>query len=69
MHRKWSSDEQAAVERHLSVCFRDRRTPRMHECMECKRAEPVALAGRTAKNVKDYVHNRLVSLKKKRYDM
>jgi hypothetical protein len=66
VHSKWMQEEKAAVEKHLAICFRDKRTPRLHECVDCKRIEPVALAKRSARNIKDYVHNKLTSLKRQK---
>jgi hypothetical protein len=62
--RPWTADEKSAVARQLKICFKDRRVPRLHECTTSKRAEP-ALANRSERNIKDYVHNALTALKRK----
>lgn len=39
------------------------------ECQQCKTAEDPALAGRSIQNIRDFVRNRGVSLKKKETPM
>ncbi|KAF3695428.1 hypothetical protein EXN66_Car011104 [Channa argus] len=63
---KWSEAEVHAVERHLMSFIHRHKVPQKNDCIQCLVAEPVALKTRTWKGVKDYVRNRITSLKRQR---
>ncbi|KAK2838023.1 hypothetical protein Q5P01_015235 [Channa striata] len=61
---KWGEAEVCAVERHLMSFIQGHKVPQKNDCIQCLAAEPVALKTRTWKGVKDYVRNRITSLKR-----
>jgi hypothetical protein len=62
--RKWSKAEQEAVERQMGVFLRAFKLPGMQDCTSCLSKETI-LVGRSWRNVKDYVRNRIVALQRK----
>ncbi|XP_048838462.1 uncharacterized protein hnrnpul1l isoform X1 [Brienomyrus brachyistius] len=63
--RTWSSTEVAAVMRHFKGHVRKGILASVPECKVCKKAEAVILKNRTVQNIRDFVRNRGLSLKKK----
>ncbi|XP_047448631.1 uncharacterized protein LOC125012625 [Mugil cephalus] len=62
--QKWDEEEVCAVERHMMRFIQGHRVPQKNDCMQCLEAEPKALRTRTWKGVKDYVRNRITTLKR-----
>jgi hypothetical protein len=63
--RPWSAMEQQAVDRHLGKFLRTFKLPGRKDIDACLSAEPIlAVNGRSWKNVKDYIRNRIVACKK-----
>lgn len=60
---KWSNEERRAVERQLGDRVRLGIVPRKEECEKCKAAEQ-ALANRSWKNIKFYVHTAILRNKR-----
>jgi hypothetical protein len=57
----WSEDEKRAVERHLGKILRLFKLPGRKDIDACLSVETVLTAnGRSWKNVKDYIRNRIV---------
>lgn len=61
---KWDEAEVRAVERHLMRFIQGHKVPQKNDCIECLEAEPKALRNRSWKGVKDYVRNRITTLKR-----
>ncbi|XP_049324186.1 uncharacterized protein LOC125784483 [Astyanax mexicanus] len=61
--RGWSEEEQAAVLKHLAVFIERHQVPGKADCLKCTETES-ALKHRTWRDVKYFVHNRIVSLAK-----
>ncbi|XP_029017005.1 uncharacterized protein LOC114861679 isoform X3 [Betta splendens] len=61
---KWGEEEVQAVERHMMHFIHEHKVPQKIDCLRCLSAEPEALRARTWKGVKDYVRNRITSLKR-----
>ncbi|XP_062331740.1 uncharacterized protein LOC134032000 isoform X2 [Osmerus eperlanus] len=61
----WSPMEVAAVMRHFGEHIKKGKLATMIECQQCKKAEDPALAGRSIQNIRDFVRNRGVTLKRK----
>ncbi|XP_040928109.1 uncharacterized protein LOC114861677 isoform X2 [Betta splendens] len=61
---KWGEEEVQAVERHMMHFIHEHKVPQKDDCLKCLSAEPEALRARTWKGVKDYVRNRITSLKR-----
>lgn len=61
----WSPMEVAAVMRHFGEHIKNGKLATMIECQQCKKAEDPALAGRSIQNIRDFVRNRGVTLKRK----
>ncbi|KAF6727488.1 hypothetical protein FQA47_005540 [Oryzias melastigma] len=61
---KWSEAEVRAVEQHLMEFIRKHRVPQKYDCLQCLDAEPRALRARSWKAVKDYVRNRITTLRR-----
>lgn len=53
-----------AVEQHLMEFIRKHRVPQKYDCLQCLDAEPRALRARSWKAVKDYVRNRITTLRR-----
>lgn len=62
--RAWTEEEQSAVKRHLSQCFKLMKIPGKKDCDACIAAEP-DLTNRTWTDVKSYVHNKLQTIRRK----
>ncbi|XP_073703962.1 uncharacterized protein [Garra rufa] len=62
--RKWDNTEVQAVERNMITFIQTCKVPGKKDCESCIKAEP-ALKNRTWTGVKNYVRNRITSLKKK----
>ncbi|XP_068166560.1 uncharacterized protein [Antennarius striatus] len=67
---KWQEAEVQAVEKHMMRFIQKHKVPQKDDCIQCLTAEPEALRNRSWKGVKDYIRNRITSLKcaKKRSD-
>ncbi|XP_070704434.1 uncharacterized protein [Pempheris klunzingeri] len=63
--RSWTSEECAAVERHLRKCIVMNQVPGKKECQRCITEEPQALASRDWKAVKYFIKNRITALRRK----
>ncbi|XP_048829702.1 uncharacterized protein LOC125706891 isoform X7 [Brienomyrus brachyistius] len=63
--KKWSQMEIQAVERHLMIFLQSGRVPGKADCDKCLKKEPEALKDRDWQSIKYYVHNRIVSNKRK----
>nr|XP_054599976.1 uncharacterized protein LOC129164327 isoform X2 [Nothobranchius furzeri] len=61
----WSPMEVAAVLRHFNEHIKKGKLATMIECQQCKKAEDPTLAGRSTQNIRDFVRNRGLTLKKK----
>ncbi|XP_062313543.1 M-phase phosphoprotein 8 isoform X2 [Osmerus eperlanus] len=66
--RTWSDEEQAAVKRQLAASIAEMTVPGKRECDACIDAEPV-LQSRTWKDIKNYVHNTLQTIRKKHFQV
>ncbi|XP_073727672.1 uncharacterized protein [Misgurnus anguillicaudatus] len=62
--RKWEEVEVKAVEKHLMKFIKTCKVPGKQDCERCIQAEPEALKERTWTGVKNYVRNRITTLKK-----
>lgn len=63
--RIWSPTEIAAVLRHFRDHVARGKLASKIECQQCKTAEHPALANRSLQNIRDFVRNRGLTLKKK----
>ena len=63
---KWQEAEVLAVERHMMRFIKGHKVPQKDDCIQCLEAEPEALRTRSWKGVKDYVRNRITSLKRQK---
>ncbi|KAL0973531.1 hypothetical protein UPYG_G00205510 [Umbra pygmaea] len=63
--QQWSQKEVAAVLRHFKEHIAKGKLATMIECQQCKSAEHPALASRSVQNIRDFVRNRGITLKKK----
>lgn len=63
--QKWKTEEQRAVRRHLGNYISIRKVPGKKDCLDCIRSEPEALGSRTWRDVKNYIHNTIMSKKRK----
>ncbi|XP_028271021.1 uncharacterized protein LOC114441993 isoform X2 [Parambassis ranga] len=61
---KWEEEEVCAVERHMMRFIQGHKVPQKNDCVQCLEAEPKALQNRSWKGVKDYVRNRITTLKR-----
>ncbi|XP_054653990.1 uncharacterized protein LOC129193635 isoform X2 [Dunckerocampus dactyliophorus] len=61
----WSPAEVAAVMRHFKDYIEKGKLATMIQCQQCKTAENHALANRTVQNIRDFVRNRGITLKRK----
>ncbi|XP_056129347.1 uncharacterized protein LOC130106989 [Lampris incognitus] len=61
--RPWNAEEKAAVSRHLGSFIEERRVPGKLACLLCIENEEV-LKDRSWKDIKNFVHNTIVSLKR-----
>ncbi|XP_067314744.1 uncharacterized protein [Pseudorasbora parva] len=64
LKRAWSEEERAAVHKHLGRFIAERRVPGKLECAKCLEEER-ALKARSWKDVKNFVYNAIVTLKRK----
>ncbi|XP_073727924.1 uncharacterized protein [Misgurnus anguillicaudatus] len=62
--RNWEEVEVKAVEKHLMKFIKTCKVPGKQDCERCIQAEPEALKERTWTGVKNYVRNRITTLKK-----
>ncbi|KAG8001735.1 hypothetical protein GBF38_010519, partial [Nibea albiflora] len=62
--RQWSPKEVAAIMRHFKRHILKGKLATMIECQQCKKAEDPVLASRSVQNIRDFVRNRGVTLKK-----
>ncbi|XP_059896821.1 M-phase phosphoprotein 8 isoform X2 [Gadus macrocephalus] len=60
----WNEEEQEAVRRYLGHYFTLMKLPGKKQCLACITAEP-ALSARSWTDIKNYIHNRLQSMKRK----
>ncbi|XP_076737381.1 uncharacterized protein LOC143415831 [Maylandia zebra] len=65
----WSPTEVAAIMNYFGEHIKKGKLATIIECQQCKTAEDPALAGRSIQNIRDFVRNRGVSLKKKENPM
>ncbi|XP_076593889.1 uncharacterized protein LOC143324953 [Chaetodon auriga] len=63
--RTWTTEECAAVERHLKKFILMNQVPAKEDCQRCITAEPQALKSRDWRAVKYFVKNRITSLRRK----
>ncbi|XP_039517285.1 uncharacterized protein LOC120471523 [Pimephales promelas] len=63
--KKWEDSEVKAVERHMMKFIKTCKVPGKQDCERCIHAEPEALKQRTWTGVKNYVRNRITTLKRK----
>ncbi|XP_026177983.1 uncharacterized protein LOC113139175 [Mastacembelus armatus] len=61
---RWEEAEVRAVERHMMSFIQEHKVPQKHDCIHCLEAEPRALRSRSWRGVKDYVRNRITTLKR-----
>lgn len=64
--KPWSEEESAAVERQLGTFFYQNKLPGKHAIVEAQRKEPVIM-GRPWSQIKFYIKNKKVSMKKKMF--
>ncbi|XP_049332973.1 uncharacterized protein LOC111195432 isoform X3 [Astyanax mexicanus] len=62
--RKWQASEVCAVERHLMRYIQTGKVPQKLDCIQCLHAESHALSDRSWTDVKNFVRNRSITLKK-----
>ncbi|XP_048830876.1 uncharacterized protein LOC125725220 isoform X8 [Brienomyrus brachyistius] len=62
---QWSKQEVTAVLKHFKDHITKGKLATMAECQQCKSAEDPVLAGRTVQNIRDFVRNRGITLKRK----
>ncbi len=65
MKRLWSPNEVNAVMKHFKAHISKGHLVTMAECKQCKAAEDPVLRERTVHNIRDFVRNRGLQLKKK----
>lgn len=63
--RPWSPNEVNAVMKHFKVHISKGHLATKTECEQCKTAEDPVLRERTVQNIRDFVRNRGLMLKKK----
>ncbi|XP_059358170.1 uncharacterized protein LOC132096669 isoform X3 [Carassius carassius] len=63
--KKWEDSEVKAVERHMMSFIKTCKVPGKQDCERCIHAEPEALKQRTWTGVKNYVRNKITTLKRK----
>ncbi len=61
----WSNAEITAVIKHFKGHIAKGKLATLSECQQCKTAEDPVLVRRSAQNIRDFVRNRGVSLKRK----
>lgn len=62
--RPWTDKEKTAVRKRLSAFMDQRRVPGKEDCVQCLKQEK-ALVERSWKDVKNFVHNTIVTLNRK----
>ncbi|CAM4615510.1 unnamed protein product [Leuciscus chuanchicus] len=62
---KWTGNEVKAVERHMIHFITSCKVPGKKDCDSCLQAEPVVLKDRDWAAIKYYIHNRIISMKRK----
>ena len=62
--RKWSLEEVNAVEEHMKESLRTFTVPNKKSCDLCLQRAPETLKDRSWKDVKNFVRNKITSLKK-----
>lgn len=65
MKRPWSKTEVSAVMKHFKTHIFKGHLASKIECEQCKRAEDAALRDRTVQNIRDFVRNRGLMIKRK----
>ncbi|CAL8257288.1 unnamed protein product [Arctogadus glacialis] len=63
--RMWEASEIRAVDRHMMRFINTCKVPRKMDCILCIKAEPNALKKRDWIGLKNYIRNRITSLKRK----
>ncbi|XP_055082072.1 uncharacterized protein LOC129456738 isoform X1 [Periophthalmus magnuspinnatus] len=63
--RQWSPKEVAAIMKHFEEHIRKGKLATMIECEQCKTAEHPTLTDRSLQNIRDFVRNRGITLKRK----
>jgi len=63
--KKWEDSEVKAVERHMIKFIKTCKVPGKQDCERCIHAEPESLKQRTWTGVKNYLWNRIMTLKRK----
>lgn len=66
MKRPWRKNEVTAVMKHFKTHITKGHLATKTECEQCKRAEHAALRDRTVQNIRDFVRNRGLMIKRKR---
>ncbi|XDV25644.1 hypothetical protein PO909_029528 [Leuciscus waleckii] len=61
----WSDAEVSAVMKHFKAHIMKGKLATLTECQQCKTAEDPVLARRSAQNIRDFVRNRGITLKRK----
>lgn len=61
----WSNAEISAVMKHFKAHISKGKLATLTECQQCKTAEDPVLARRSAQNIRDFVRNRGINLKRK----
>lgn len=61
----WSNAEITAVIKHFKGHIAKGKLATLSECQQCKTAEDPVLVRRSAQNIRDFVRNRGISLKRK----
>ncbi len=61
----WSNAEVTAVMKHFKAHIAEGKLATMTECLQCKTAEDPVLARFRAQNIRDFVRDRGISLKRK----
>ncbi|XP_039463806.1 uncharacterized protein LOC116330566 [Oreochromis aureus] len=60
----WGDAEVRAVEKHMMRFIQEHKVPQKDDCVKCLEAEAKALRNRTWKGLKNYVRNRITTLKR-----
>lgn len=60
---KWDETEVQAIERHMMDFIIQQKVPQKNDCIKCLEAENEALRDRSWKGVKNYVRNRITTLR------
>lgn len=63
--RSWTPQERSAVKRRLTKFIALKKVPTKQDCLMCIAKESPALRARTWKDVKYYVYNEILKIKRK----